>query len=219
MCQTYTLTHTASFKSLTHMIFPPFKFSEFKPERVIRDGRNYVAVGTWCHQRVVVKGYRRVTWANRLIYTWLRKSKAERAFRNARMLLSAGILTPQPLAWSIDKRVGIYHCAWYVSEYQPGLTMKEALENADAERRRLLIDLFISTLRKLIDAQMLIKDSNLGNFIIVADPRTHRRELALVDINRFIYGRPITRKEILLIIERSGFTGNEYQYIADALTQ
>lgn len=217
MCVKLILWHTPLlFKS---MVYPPFKFSEFTPERVIRDGRNYVAVGTWCRRRVVVKGYRRVTWANRMIYTWLRKTKAERAFRNARMLLRVGILSPEPLAWSLDKRFGIYHCAWYVSAYQPGLTLQEALECADPERRQTLIDLYIDTLRKLIDAQMLLKDSNLGNFIVVSDPRTHRLQLSLVDINRFIYGRPIKRREILLIIERSGFTGDEYRRIASALTQ
>ena len=78
---------------------------------------DYIASKVYCHKRnvvekvcmqgkdYVVKTYKRPNFFNRLAYTYLRKSKAKRAFLNALHLLELGIETPAPVAY-------IEYCHW-----------------------------------------------------------------------------------------------------------
>ena len=71
---------------------------------------DYVASKVYCHKRnvvekvcmqgkeYVVKTYKRPNLFNRLVYTYLRKTKAKRAFLNAQHLLELDIETPTPVA-------------------------------------------------------------------------------------------------------------------------
>ena len=87
---------------------------------------NYVAKKVFCHNRnvvemvnlqgspFVVKRYKEPNWLNRVVYTWLRKSKARRAYEYALRLLDEGVETPAPVAYIEIKRgrlfsVGIFH--------------------------------------------------------------------------------------------------------------
>ncbi len=67
--------------------------------RVIHKSRNELRVISYEGQAYVVKAYRRPMFVNRLVYGFLRASKAKRAFDNASLLLRLGIGTPEPVAY------------------------------------------------------------------------------------------------------------------------
>lgn len=179
---------------------------------MVREGRNYVAIGLLRGERVVVKKFSKATWANHIIYSFFRKTKGERAYRNALEILNRGMLTPRPICWSKEDRVGIYYCGYYVSAYVDGPTLREALEQSDAERRKSLIALYTETLVEMTGKEMLLCDSNASNFIIVDEDG--RERLSMVDINRMVIGRKIRPLEVFRTIGRSGFTGDEFSEIA-----
>ncbi|MCM1291166.1 MAG: hypothetical protein NC201_02920 [Prevotella sp.] len=195
-----------------------FDISDFRQKRVIRQGRNYVAAGEWDGLYVVLKKFRKATWTNHLIYTWIRKSKAERSFLNAHILLNSGFLTPKPLSWSVVKRFGIYSHSYYICSYLPGPTLREAIDKADNIRKFELLNLYADTMTRMAASGLLLKDSNLGNFILTQTSEG-RDALALVDINRLISGREIKTIEVLHAIGRSGFRGDEFNYIAHRYAQ
>ena len=66
--------------------------------RVIHKRRNELRVISHEGQAYVVKSYRRPIAVNRIVYGFLRASKAKRAYDNANLLLSLGIGTPEPVA-------------------------------------------------------------------------------------------------------------------------
>ena len=202
----------ADFGTPLSFLMTPFHFEDFREERVIKRGRNYVAIGDWLGRKVVVKQFRKATWANHLIYSFFRKTKAERSYENARLLLSNGFDTPEPLAWSVRKSCGFYLDSVYVCSFISGDTLKEAMEKADAKRRAELIALYGKAMADMAQRGILLRDSNLGNFILQSDENGNER-LALVDINRLLKGKAVTPLALLHAFGRSGFEGEEMEWL------
>src|SRR5690554_2325297 len=61
--------------------------------------RNEIKVIELEGHRLCVKAFAPANPINRIVYAWLRKSKAKRSFLNAFKLQKLGIETPEPLAW------------------------------------------------------------------------------------------------------------------------
>ncbi len=81
------------------------------------DGRNQVKIIDYNNNRYVVKYFRRITKANRVIYNYFRASKGERAYCNANILLSKGISTPMPVAYYDVFEKGRLKYSYFISEY------------------------------------------------------------------------------------------------------
>lgn len=64
-----------------------------------------------------MKKYKRPGFFNRLVYTFLRKSKAQRAYEHAQQLRALGIDSPEPLAWAENRRHGVLEDAYFVCRY------------------------------------------------------------------------------------------------------
>ena len=63
------------------------------------DGRNKVYSVNVDGKMMVVKQFVHITKINRLVYNYLRKSKARRSYENAIKLCDKGFLTPAPVAY------------------------------------------------------------------------------------------------------------------------
>src|SRR5690554_8061880 len=61
--------------------------------------RNEIKVIELEGHRLCVKAFAPANPINRIVYAWLRKSKAKRSFLNAFKLQKLVIETPEPLAW------------------------------------------------------------------------------------------------------------------------
>lgn len=83
--------------------------------KTLRNGRNRVTLLE--EKDIVVKEFIKMTVANRLLYSTLRKSKARRSFENARQLLDLGVGTPPPVAYIEEKKGGILQRSFYVYKY------------------------------------------------------------------------------------------------------
>lgn len=186
-----------------------FDINDFVPLRVFKESRNYVAMGLWRGRRVVVKEFRKATWANHFIYSFFRKSKACRAYRNARLLLKNGVNTPRPLAWMDEKRFGFYVRSMYVCEYIEGPTLCHALQETHPSDQPHLLSLYSGTLFSMAEKGFMLKDSNLSNYIVGKTDRGDEA-LFLVDINRLVSGKKITPLEMLHTFGRSGWSVNDF---------
>lgn len=69
---------------------------EYQVQKVFRNNRNIVELTQCQDTPLVVKKFKRPTLANCVIYTFLRRTKPQRAFDNALMLQSMGIDTATP---------------------------------------------------------------------------------------------------------------------------
>lgn len=64
---------------------------------------------------IVVKSFRVPNLLNRVAYGFLRKSKAERSYNYARMLLHAGIGSPEPVGWVSYRKGLLFTHSYYAS--------------------------------------------------------------------------------------------------------
>lgn len=156
----------------------------------IYQGRNVVAAFDGpggC--RLNIKAFRRPNALNRLVYGSIRAGKARRAYDNALRLRSAGIDSPEPLAW-VERR----SCAGLL--LTDSYFLSRQLDGWSDIRRCPDMPDFDGPIAAGIAALMLrlhragiwMKDFTPGNVL------WHRREddgsyeFALVDINRMAFG-------------------------------
>ena len=88
--------HYAAYESYIRAI----PSEEYEREEVYCNRRNTVERVRFGDKDFVIKKYKRPALINCLIYTWFRKSKAQRAFEYAELFLQRGIETAPPVAVS-----------------------------------------------------------------------------------------------------------------------
>ncbi|MDR3142591.1 MAG: hypothetical protein LBU37_12840 [Tannerellaceae bacterium] len=158
----------------------------YTPAEVYCNLRNTVAKVEVGNRTFVIKKYKIPTLFNRLVYTWIRKSKARRSFEYAGRLLSCGIETAPPVAYIEDRKGGLFNIGYFVSEYLPYPVLPKSIE-LEEEERKLLQQQFIEFTARLHEAKIIHKDYNQNNiFYYKTDGRYH---FALVDINRMDFGK------------------------------
>lgn len=77
---------------------------------------------------LAIKYFKRLTLANRYIFSTVRKSKASRAFEYSEVLIQKGITTPEPVAYINCYKYGMLYQSYYVSLYTDYLPMMELFQ-------------------------------------------------------------------------------------------
>jgi len=172
----------------------------------IPEGR-YTVEETYCNNRnvvervriedypLVIKRYKRPTIANCFIYTFLRKSKAQRSYEHAQRLLEAGIETARPVAYIEIRHKGLFHTGYFISEYLPYSNLIETYESQSPDEQQLLVEDFVRFTLRLHEAKILPLDYNPGNILVHHEQDGYH--FALVDINRMQFGRKPTLKQVM----------------------
>ena len=91
--------HYAAYESYIRAI----PSEEYEREEVYCNRRNTVERVRFGDKDFVIKKYKRPALINCLIYTWFRKSKAQRAFEYAELFLQRGIETAPPVAYIMEE--------------------------------------------------------------------------------------------------------------------
>jgi len=165
----------------------------YQVEKTFCNKRNVVEQAWIGRKRVVIKKFKRPTIANCFVYTFLRKTKPRRAFEHAQRLLAAGIETARPVAYIEERRNGIFHTGYFVSEFLPYPALPETFSSLDEEGRERLLNDFVSFTLDLHNKRILPLDYNASNILV--NKRADGYSFALVDINRMRFGKQPTLKQ------------------------
>jgi serine/threonine protein kinase len=134
-----------------------------------------------------VKKYKKPIIFNRFAYTFLRKSKACRAFENALHLLNLGFDTPEPVAFIELKTGGLLRESYFISLQCPYKRLfREFADNKPLEGRESVPEVFGQYAARLHQAGILHKDLSIGNILFEIDNDGVR--FSLVDLNRMRFG-------------------------------
>lgn len=158
------------------------------PSHIFCHNRNLVQLIEIDGHRYVIKRYKRPTRANQLVYTFLRMNKARRSYVYARRLEILGIHTPAPVACLERRKHGITHTVWYVSEYMPFPTFREAYRRAAEPERRRMVDAIVDFTASMHRKGVCQRDSNSSNVLV--DKTDNGFRFYMVDINRMDFGLP-----------------------------
>lgn len=161
--------------------------------RVIYDARNQIRVMTLPDGlQLNVKRYHRPAFCNRIIYTYLRASKAERAYCNALRLQEADIPTPTPVAYLLCGK-GLLAESFLVTLQSPLARNFYEFRHHPLAGSEDIVCRFARFTADMHRKGILHLDYSPGN--ILFDVIDGQVRFALVDINRMRFGKPVAQRE------------------------
>ena len=141
---------------------------------------------------LVVKSFKIPNLLNRLVYTYLRGSKAQKSYDNALRLQELGINTPEPVA-VIKELTPTLHKSYFISvAFEYDYTLREPLRNPDFPNRITLFEAFARYSANLHENGVLHNDYSQGNVLIKEENGTY--VFSIVDINRMEF-KPLNKAE------------------------
>lgn len=164
---------------------------------------------------MVVKRYGHLTFFNRVVYGFLRKSKAERAYRHAERLRRLGIDTPEEIAFAEIRWRGLLRESYFVSAYSDYRPLRPVTElYSQTQQAREILDALSEFLSRMHGAGVLHKDLNIGN-ILYKDDGWGGYIFQVIDTNRMEFRRTLSVRQRLKNLRRLSCPAPAYLYILD----
>jgi len=155
-----------------------------KNENVIYKGRNTVKSIIAGTENWNVKIFKTPHLINKIIYHFFRKSKAQRSYEFANLLLDKGFLTPRPIAYAEQKQGLFLLDSYYISEQlNYDLTFRELLTDIKYPNRKNILEQFTEFTYNLQVAGIHFIDHSPGNTLIIKTKK-NKYDFYLVDLNR-----------------------------------
>lgn len=160
-----------------------------KQGELLYEGRNVVRLFDYEGTKLVVKQFKKAHIFQRIVYTFFRKTKAERAFLYAKELRQRGFETPHEVAYLEHSPWGLFRTGYFISTYCDYPTAYHDLAKVEDYNKELAASI-AGCLAKLHQKGVLFGDLNLNNFLFKLDGDDYR--LVLIDTNRstFVDGMP-----------------------------
>lgn len=147
-------------------------------------GRNEVRLFNNGGARFVAKRFKRHDAFKQIVYTFLRKDKARRAFENAGIIRSRGFDTPVEIAFIEDVRCGLIKQVYYICEYTDMAPVRSELVDKEPYNAPLAAD-YARFVADMHAAGVLHRDLNSTNTLFRTDGTRH--SFQVIDINRMTF--------------------------------
>ena len=144
--------------------------------------RNELRTLVFHDQTFVIKAFATPNALNRLVYGSLRKSKAQRSYEYAQLLLSKGIGSPEPIAWLTVRNGLLFTRSYYVSKKSTcpycynNLFDEKLFSQSELEH---YLRLVARTIARMHNCGMVHRDLSGGNILFGDGERVE-----LIDLNR-----------------------------------
>lgn len=152
---------------------------------VIRKIRNEIRLIKTGRYELVVKSYKIPNALNKIIYGTLRKSKAERAYEYAELLLSRGIGSPTPVAYITERKNLLFNRSFFVSLRSECLYDYYNLFERDFERIESILRAVGKTTAQMHKNNFFHDDYTGGN--ILFNDSKEEIHIELIDLNRMSF--------------------------------
>lgn len=149
----------------------------------IKSGRNTIKIFKVGDVSTNIKSFKEPIIVNKIIYGFIRKSKAQRSFEYANQLIEKGIGTPFPIAYIEERQSLGLGKSYYFSEHLfAELTYRELVRDVNYPDREKILQEFTAFTFKLHENNILFKDHSPGNTLIKKNGDHY--DFYLVDLNR-----------------------------------
>lgn len=151
--------------------------------------RNKIKLFELDGETINIKSFKIPNAVNKIAYRFFRKSKAQRSFRYAHILLSKGISTPYPIAYAEEKAGPIFRGSYYVSEHlNCEFTFRSMVLDRNLPDWEQMLRAFTRFSFELHQKEIEFLDHSPGNTLIDREGEGYR--FYLVDLNRMNF-RPL----------------------------
>lgn len=135
-------------------------------------------------ETINIKSFRVPNLINKIAYRFFRKSKAQRSFEHAQLLLKMGIKTPQPIAYFQDSSRIFFGKSYYLSHHlECDLTYRELVLDPNFPNRHEILRQFTNFTFQLHENGIEFLDHSPGNTLIIIHENKDY-DFYLVDLNR-----------------------------------
>lgn len=191
--RTYHLVLTDSYASLREEIRAiPSCFDN--SGKVLYRARNEIRVIRLSNGLTLnVKRFRKPTFPNRLIYSFFRPSKAERAYRNAQRFAQLDLPTPEPVAY-IEHKTPLLQESYLITLQSPLSRTFYEFRYHPVEGYEDIIRQFAHLMAQMHQKGVYHLDLSPGNILFDKDADGTIR-FAFVDINRIRFANALSKKE------------------------
>jgi len=154
--------------------------------------RNVIKVFRVEDFKINIKSFKKPNFLNALIYGYIRKSKAERSFEYAQILLSKNIGTPQPYAFYEKKTLLGLSESYYFSEQQDiDLMFRNLIFDPNYPNRDEIIKQSANFFYKIHNLGIEFIDNTAGNTLI-KKVGENEYNFYLVDLNRMSFHKELS---------------------------
>jgi len=148
--------------------------------------RNIIKVFKIGEVYVNIKSFKEPNLINKWVYRFLRKSKAERSYENAHILLKNNIGTPKPIAYIEETSFLFFKKSFYISEHiKADLTYRNLVLDTSIQDSEVILREMARFTHSLHQNGILFKDHSPGNTLIQRVNDSYK--LYLVDLNRMAF--------------------------------
>ena len=172
------------FKNLTQSLISVVSNFNDQGRDFVRGPRNLIKEFDVDGNKVIVKSFKKPNLINRIIYRYIRLSKAKRSYDYAMKLQEAGIGTPKPYAYFENYDILGLKDSYYISDHLfADLTFRELVEIPDFPDHNTILRQFTHFCFLLHEKGIEFKDHSPGNTLIkkIGDGQY---AFYLVDLNR-----------------------------------
>lgn len=177
-----------------------------------------------------VKSFKKPHFVNQIIYGYFRKSKAQRSYEYATILLEKNVGTPKPIAYFENRNIFGLLDSYYVSEHlNCDLTYRELLTNQNYEDHEGVLRAFTRFTFDLHEKGVYFLDHSPGNTLIKKNSNNY--DFFLVDLNRMKFQKmefndrmqnfarltPIKEMVEVMSDEYAKVSGFEYQKVFSSM--
>lgn len=146
-------------------------------------GRNTIKTVKYKGIHLNIKSFKVPNLLNQFAYKYLRKSKAERSYKYAKLLQEKEIGTPAPFAYLVESNFWGLQKSFYVCEHVDyDLTFRELVQFPEYENHDKILRSFVHFTHQLHENNVLFKDHSPGNTLIKQTNDNYA--FYLVDLNR-----------------------------------
>ena len=169
----------------------------------IRNGRNEVKLLEQNGIRFCVKSFGNQNPINRIVYSFIRPSKANRSFNYALKIMELGVKTPEPVAFVeyYDKN-RLLQNSYYISVYlDHDMSLMDTFDMELSDRLNLLSEFARFACNQLHNNGIIHKDLSASNILIKINPdNTH--DFYLIDLNRMLFRKNISFRQRMTNLKR-----------------
>lgn len=181
--------------------------------QVIYTGRNILKTIQIDNIKIVIKSFQRPNLINRIIYTFIRKSKAERSYLYSLKILSKGFITPDPIAFIETYDNNLISKSYYICINQEDRnTVRSLMGGEDTEDYYKKIEQFAKYSADLHSNGILHLDYSAGNILYKKDNNNYT--FSLIDVNRLKFQIP-NRKTTINNLNRISTTPQTLKPFSD----
>ena len=168
----------------------------------IAGNRNSIKLFEYEGTIINVKAFKVPNWFNKIIYKYIRDSKAKRSYNYATLLLEKGIGTPKPIAFYEQKSFLGLEKSFYISQHlEFDLMFRDLVENNNYPDKDIILKQFMSFCYKLHQNGIEFLDHSPGNTLIKKESE-NKYSFYLVDLNRMIFHKEMTFEQRMKNLSR-----------------